>query len=72
VFEPGGETAADESGAAVVTVTFEERDGQTHLVARELYPSKEVLDGVIASGMERGVHITMDQLDELVASLSAR
>lgn len=72
VFEPGGAAAADESGAAVVTVTFEERDGKTHLVARELYPSKEVLDGAIASGMEKGVHITMDQLDELVASLATR
>jgi len=28
-----------------------------------------VLDGAIATGMERGVHVTMDQLDALVASL---
>jgi uncharacterized protein YndB with AHSA1/START domain len=58
-----------EAGPAVVTVTFDERDGKTHLVARELYPSKEVLDGALASGMERGLRVTMDQLDELVASL---
>src|SRR3982074_1848354 len=30
---------------AVVTLSFEERDGSTTLVAHELYPSKEVLDG---------------------------
>ena len=53
-----------------MTVTFEERDGRTHLVARELYPSKEVLDGVLASGMETGMRATMDQLDELVAALA--
>jgi uncharacterized protein YndB with AHSA1/START domain len=54
---------------AIVTVTFDERDGRTHVVSRELYPSKEVLDGALATGMERGLRVTMDQLDELVASL---
>jgi uncharacterized protein YndB with AHSA1/START domain len=54
---------------AVVTVTFEERDGSTTLVAHEVYPSKEVLDGVLASDMEHGMRETFDQLDELVASL---
>jgi uncharacterized protein YndB with AHSA1/START domain len=69
-FEPGAVPRASDDDAAIVTVTFDERDGQTHVVARELYPSKEILDAAIATGMERGVHVTMDQLDELVASLS--
>jgi uncharacterized protein YndB with AHSA1/START domain len=56
-------------GEAVVTVSFEERDGSTLLVAHELYPSKEALDGAIASGMEEGMRETMEQLDELVFSL---
>lgn len=56
-------------GEAVVTVSFEERDGSTTLVAHELYPSKEALDGALASGMEDGTRETMDQLDALVASL---
>ena len=66
------ESARADGGVAavVVTVTFDERDGKTHLVSRELYPSKEVLDGGLASGMEHGMHATMDQLDELVASLA--
>jgi hypothetical protein len=34
----------------------------------QLYPSKEALDGAVASGMERGMRETFDQLDELVAS----
>ena len=66
VFEP----MAD-AGEAIVTVTFEERGGKTHLVSHELYPSKEALDGAIGSGMEHGMRETMDQLDELVALTSS-
>jgi hypothetical protein len=31
--------------------------------------AKEVLDGALVLGMERGLRVTMDRLDELVASL---
>jgi uncharacterized protein YndB with AHSA1/START domain len=64
VFEP-----MRSAGEVIVTVTFEERDGKTHLIAHELYPSKVVLERTLASGMEQGMRETMDQLDELVASL---
>jgi uncharacterized protein YndB with AHSA1/START domain len=67
-YEPDCIPPASEDEAVMVTVTFDERGGKTHLVAREVYPSKEILDAAIASGMESGAHITMDQLDELVAS----
>src|SRR6478609_6879081 len=42
----------DEGGedGAVTTVTFEERGAETLLVMHDLYPSKEALDGAIASG----------------------
>jgi hypothetical protein len=50
-------------------VTFDERDGRTHIVSHSLCPSKEVRDTIIASGMEHGMRETMDQLEELVASL---
>jgi uncharacterized protein YndB with AHSA1/START domain len=59
----------DDSGA-VTTVTFEEKDGKTLLVLRELYPSKEALDAM-ASGMEGGMRETLEQLDELVVTLGA-
>ena len=68
-FEPDGAPRTSDADAVVVTVTFEERDGKTFMFARELYPSKEILDAAVATGMERGVHVTMDQLDELVSSL---
>src|SRR5580692_5135024 len=56
----------DESAdGAVTTVTFEEKDGKTLLVMRELYSSKEALDATIA-GMEDGMSESFIQLDELL------
>ena len=46
-----------------------DREIVTRLVAQEVYPSKEALDGALQSGMEHGMRETMDQLDALVASL---
>jgi uncharacterized protein YndB with AHSA1/START domain len=61
----------DESDdAAVTTVTFEEQGGKTLLVLRELYPSKEALDGAI-EGMEGGMPEQFEQLDELLVTLGA-
>jgi uncharacterized protein YndB with AHSA1/START domain len=56
-------------GEVVVTATFEESQGRTRLTLRQLFPSKEALEGALASGMERGMRVTLDQLDELVASM---
>jgi uncharacterized protein YndB with AHSA1/START domain len=63
------DTMAD-AGHVLVTVTFEPRPGgKTHMVSREVYPSKEALDAALACGMEEGMRETIDQLDALVASL---
>jgi uncharacterized protein YndB with AHSA1/START domain len=53
----------------VTTVTFEERGGKTRLTMHDLYPSKEALDGAIASGSTGGMEETFEQLDELLAAL---
>ena len=37
-------TNEESDDGAVTTVTFEEKDGKTLLVMRELYPTKEALD----------------------------
>ena len=58
-------------GGAVTTVTFEERGGKTLLVMHDLYPSKEALDGAIASGSTGGMGETFEQLDELLVALGA-
>ena len=65
IFEP-----MRDAGEVVVTVTFQEQAGKTHMVSREVYPSKEACEGALATGMESGARETMDQLDELVASLA--
>jgi uncharacterized protein YndB with AHSA1/START domain len=71
IFEPTAAGANPDDEGVVVTVTFDERDGRTHMVSRSLCPSKEVRDTIIASGMEHGMRETMDLLDQLVAVLVA-
>jgi uncharacterized protein YndB with AHSA1/START domain len=61
--EEGGE------GGAITTVTFEERDSETLVVMRDLYPSKEALDEAIASGSMGEYGETFTQLDELLVTL---
>jgi len=58
------------AGEAIVTATLEETDGKTRMVVHQLYASKESLDGAIASGMEKGMRETYEQLETLVASSS--
>jgi uncharacterized protein YndB with AHSA1/START domain len=69
IFEPTAAGAKPGDDEVIITVTFDERDGKTHLVSHSLCPSKDVRDAIIASGMEHGMRETMDQLEELVASL---
>jgi uncharacterized protein YndB with AHSA1/START domain len=58
-----------ELGDVVVTADFEESEGRTRLTLRQLFPSKEALEGALASRMESGMRVTLDQLDALVASM---
>ena len=66
IFEP-----MREAGEGLITATFEACEGGTRFVQHELYPSKEVLDGAIASGMERGTRETLEQLEALLPELEA-
>ena len=61
----------EESGpdGSVTTVTFEEKNGKTTLVLRELYPTKEALDAA-GTGAQDAMIETFGQLDELLASLA--
>jgi uncharacterized protein YndB with AHSA1/START domain len=47
--------------------TFEEVDGKTRLTAHEVYPTTEVRDMALASGMEYGVIEGYERLDEILA-----
>lgn len=62
--EEGGE------GAAVTTVTFEEKGGKTLLVMHELHASKEALDAAGTGAADATVE-TFAQLDELLVTLGA-
>ena len=58
-----------DEGGAITTLTFEEMGGQTLLVKHDLYPSKEALDGELASGATDGLPEQLEQLDELLVTL---
>jgi len=60
--EEGGE------GGAVTTVTFEERDGETLVVMRDLYPTKEALDAAMADGSMGGYDESFEQLDAVLGA----
>lgn len=54
---------------AVTTVTFEDRDGRTLVVWRDLYPSKAALDEAMVSGATSGFGEQFEQLDALLVTL---
>jgi uncharacterized protein YndB with AHSA1/START domain len=64
-------TNEESADAAVTTVTFEEKDGKTHLVLHDLYPSKEALDAAIASGSTGAAPEQFAELDQLLVTLGA-
>ena len=60
IFEP-----RPEAGEVLCTVTFEEHAGKTNIRLHEKFPSKDTLDAALCGGMDA----SLDQLDDLVASL---
>lgn len=62
------ESFDDYPGESTVTAIFTEHDGKTTLTATVLYPSKEIRDAVIQSGMEHGAAESYDKLAEMLAS----
>jgi uncharacterized protein YndB with AHSA1/START domain len=59
-----------DNGETITTVTFHETDGRTTLVIHDLYASKEALDAAIASGSTSGMPESLEQLDQLMPSLT--
>ena len=55
---------------SVTTVTFEEKDGKTHLVLSDVHPSKAALDEELASGAIGGYPEQFNQLDILLKGLN--
>jgi uncharacterized protein YndB with AHSA1/START domain len=63
IFEPFPDSIS------VVTAELTEESGKTRLTVTVRYPSLQVRDMVIASGMARGAGISYDRLEDLVANL---
>ncbi len=58
-------------GEAVNTTTFVEENGKTTLTLTMRCDSREIRDGILKSGMERGVAFSFDQLEAMLASMPA-
>jgi uncharacterized protein YndB with AHSA1/START domain len=61
-------TNEESDDGAVTTVTFEEKDGRTHLTFSELYPTREALERNI--GSTEGLPEQFAQLDALLPTLA--
>ena len=61
--------AAFPDTVSVITAELKEENGKTRLVATCVYPSIEVRDAVINSGMEKGAAISYDRLEEVASEL---
>jgi uncharacterized protein YndB with AHSA1/START domain len=57
-------------GEAMNTLTLEERDGVTTMAIRVEHASQEHRDAHIASGMEGGMQVSMNRLEDVVADLN--
>ena len=61
------ESFDDYPGESQVTAVFVEHDGKTTMTATVLYPSREIRDIVIQTGMEHGAAESYDKLAEMLA-----
>jgi uncharacterized protein YndB with AHSA1/START domain len=55
---------------SVVTAEMTDENGKTRLNATMRYPSKEVRDMVLSTGMERGAALSYDRLDDVALELA--
>jgi uncharacterized protein YndB with AHSA1/START domain len=65
VFE-GAPVPDPEAAGTLNSVTLDERDGTTTMTLRIQAPSQDVRDAIIQSGMEIGMQISYDRLEDLV------
>ncbi len=55
---------------SVVTAVLTEEQGKTRLTATVRYPSREVRDMVLQTGMEKGAAVSYDRLEEVSSRLA--
>lgn len=54
---------------SVVTTELIEENGKTRMIATVAYPTQEVRDMVVSTGMEKGAATSYDRLEDLLAEL---
>ena len=69
VFE--GMPPTEQESGALDTITFEEHDGVTTMTINVLHSCKEHRDMHIASGMEGGMQVSMNRLEDAVRALES-
>jgi len=57
---------------SVETATFEDLGNRTKVTTTSIFHTAEERDGMLASGMERGLNETYARLDEVLAALASR
>jgi uncharacterized protein YndB with AHSA1/START domain len=65
IFEPFPDAVS------VVTAVLTDENGKTRLTATCLYPSLEVRDMVLQTGMEKGAALSYDRLEEVASRLNS-
>jgi uncharacterized protein YndB with AHSA1/START domain len=66
------ESFDDFPGESIVTTVLVEHEGKTIFTATVVYPSKEIRDAVIQSGMEHGAAESYDKLAEVLTATAAQ
>jgi uncharacterized protein YndB with AHSA1/START domain len=65
------EGAPDPDGSASLNImTLDEVDGVTTMTTLVQYPSQEIRDAVLESGMESGLQVSYDRLEDLVRGMA--
>ena len=59
-----------QSPYSVISTTYTESDGRTHMRAVITYDSPETVQAVLDSGMESGMQASYDAIDDVLAELS--
>jgi uncharacterized protein YndB with AHSA1/START domain len=57
---------------SVVTTELTDEGGKTRITVTAAYPSSEVRDMVLKTGMEKGAAVSYDRLEEVAIALAAR
>jgi uncharacterized protein YndB with AHSA1/START domain len=65
------EPVIDPAQTALVTLVLDERDGRTVLTITMAFPSEEIRDLVIKTGMTDGMARSYDRIDDIVAERAA-